>query len=164
MELLPFTLIYISYVYLGLALFYERQVPESISATSYIYKDIFKVDYIFTAYCIFVASLLLPSWLTVSPDNLQFLVFICCAGILCAGTTPLFKEADQGKIHYAGGIIAFIGFVLWMLCSHNYYWLLADAICILLLVCLDRKNYVFYAETCSLFTLNSYLFHTLINC
>ena len=146
-------LITISLVYNIYALVLNKGALESISSTSYLFLTNGKKHYYFTIYCFAVAFILLPIWLTVSAANAQFLVFLTCCGIVFAGTTPLFKEKFQGVIHYTAGALAVLCYLLWMIFSKHYIWLIAEAIVTAVLIAIDYKNFVYYTEIVGLFTL-----------
>lgn len=144
-------LLLIILLYTTYSIIKNKGIPESISATSYtVSSDLF------TAFCILTGFLLLPTWLQASNDNLAFLPFISCAGIIFAGVTPLFREGIQKPIHYISGVVSMICYLIWMLLG-NLSYLLPSLIIIGVLISIDRKNYVFYSEIISLITLTIYL-------
>lgn len=145
-------LIFISYVVFSISL-NKWRLPESISATSYIFKDRFNVTWPFILLCIISAVFLFPLWVTVSPVTWQFLAFLSCAGILFAGSTPLYKEEFEGKIHYAGGITAFISGLLWLSFTSNWYSLIIIVLIGSLITIFSKKNYVFIFEVISYITM-----------
>lgn len=134
-------------IYNLLAIIANKGIPESISATSYILKP-----WLFTAYCLLTAGVLMPQWLEASSDSLCFLVFISCGGMVAAGVTPyFFKDKFEGRIHYIAGIVSFISYLVWMICSGST--LIYSLLAIILLILLDKRNYVYYTEIVSLITL-----------
>lgn len=126
--------------------FNNDETPESISATSYISRELFDTTAPFTVLCISSAVCLFPLWVAVTPDIYQFLVFLSCMGMLFAGTTPLYKQEFEGKIHYTGGIIAFVCGLIWLILTHC--WITLAAIVGLggLWTIFDRKKYTFIFE------------------
>lgn len=125
------------------------EIPESVSATSYILQDKSKTGANgFTYICLIVALTFLPLWLTVTPDNWQFLSFICCAGVVFAGTTPFFKERFQGIIHYTSGIISAISYIAWCVAFGQWYWVVCILGMIGLSLIIERsyKNFVYWTE------------------
>lgn len=139
----------ITILYILTAIYINKGIPESISATSYILKP-----YLFTIYCFIISMLLLPIWLQESSDNTAFLAFLGCGGMLFAGITPyFFKDELEGKIHYTAGLISFISYVVWMILSGNIVPLLIGLGITIIPIIFDKKNFVFYTEIISLITL-----------
>lgn len=139
-------IIWIMTLLYNLFILYKEGVPESLSKTSYIWESICGKPYLFTTYCILLVCLLFPVWMEYCNDNIQYLVFISCCGIIFAGCTPLYREDLQKPIHYASGIITMIAYVLWLVFTELYFLLIIEAILIVLLIALDYRNYVYYIE------------------
>lgn len=127
----------------------DWQIPESISATSYMSMDVFGTTFPFTLLCLISAITLFPSWIAVSPQMLQWLPFISCSGMIFAGSTPLFKGEFEGKIHNASGIVAFVAGMLWLVLTSN--WITLGAIIAIggIWTLFDYKNYTFIFEIIS---------------
>ena len=124
----------------------DNDEPESLSATSYLWKGYIGQTWPFTLFCFVSALTILPIWLEKSSENLQFLVFLSCLGIMTAGTTPLFREKDERLIDYIGGYISFLCGVLWVILSNEYYvtWAI---ICIgSFWMLFDKLKYVYIFE------------------
>lgn len=138
----------ISITYLSIALYKVRTVPESISELSYLWNAQY-----FSIFCISLAFSLLPAWITQTPEVYQFICFLSCAGIIAAGTTPFFKESFQAKIHYTGGIIAMLCWLIWMVLEKEWTALLIDLSLIILLTLARKQSWVFWGEVIGLFTL-----------
>lgn len=92
-------------------------IPESLSSTYYGLKD---NGWMFQALMVFCGIGLLPSWMNVSSDDWQFLVFLSCAGIVFAGVAPAFKLKLEGAVHYSAAVVCCVSAILWMLLSGNY--------------------------------------------
>ena len=126
------------------------QIPESVSATSYILQDKSKTGRPdgFTYICLITAMTFLPLWITVSPDKWMFLPFLCCAGVVFAGSTPMFRESFQSTIHYTSGIISAITYILWFIFFGGWYWLLVVIGLIVSSMILKKswKEYVYWIE------------------
>lgn len=135
------TIIYNTYIIIK-----NKNVPESISETSYIFHRLNGKYYLFTCYCFLVTIILLPIWLNFSNEDYQFLVFLSCSGILFAGITAFFKEDFQKTIHYTSGIIAVITYIIWLILSGFINLLIIEILLVLILIILNRKNYVYYTE------------------
>lgn len=121
-------------------------IPESISATSYFFKEFNGKYWLFTIFCFICGLLLFPPWVNISIEKFQFLPFLSCAGILFAGATPLFRESMQKEIHYSGGIIAVLSCVLWLFFNGFYLTLYLEALILFIIISIDKKNYVYYIE------------------
>lgn len=103
-------------------------IPDSISQTSYISKRIYGVTWPFTMICVLSGVCIWPLWISLSPEEYKFLVFIACAGVIYVGSTPLYKEDIQRKIHYTAGPIAFCAGLMWLLLMKLYIPLGAIAV------------------------------------
>lgn len=101
--------------YNGLMIYLNKGVlPESISDTAYIQQKLFSGNKQFTLFCIVSALCIFPTWIGITPDVFQFLVFLSCSGMIFAGLTPLFKLKEEGIIHYTSGVVAFITALIWL--------------------------------------------------
>lgn len=124
----------------------DDKTPQSISATSYISRERWGTTLPFTGLCVISAICLFPLWIDKTDDNYQFLVFLACAGVLFAGSTPLYRQEFESKIHYTGGIIAFVCGLLWLILMHQWITLGAIAVIGGIWSLSDRKNYTFIFE------------------
>lgn len=104
-------------LYLFLVILESREVPESLSATYYLMKD---NGWMFQALMVFCGIGLLPSWMDVSSDDWQFLVFLSCAGIVFTGVAPAFRLKLEGAVHYSAAVVCCVSAVLWMLLEGMY--------------------------------------------
>ena len=129
------------------------KLPESISATSYLSKENYNTTWPFTMICIVSVVCLFPLWIAVSPVIWQFLVFLSCAGILFAGSTPLYKEKFESRIHYTGGIIAFVSGLLWLTFTSNWVSLITIGLIGGLFTIFNKKSYTFIFEIISYITI-----------
>lgn len=127
----------------------DNKTPQSISATSYIANTIWGTTLPFTGLCITSAVCLFPLWIDKTEDNYQFFVFLACAGVLFAGSTPLYRQEFESKIHYTGGIIAFVCGLIWLILMHQ--WITLGLIGLIggIWSLSDRKNYTFIFEVVS---------------
>lgn len=96
-------------------------VPASVSDTYYILLRKRRPAWLFQLAMILTGGLLLPAWLEVSPENLQFLAFLACGALIFVGATPLFKEAEQRVIHIAATVISGLSTLAWEVASG--YWI-----------------------------------------
>lgn len=67
-------------------------LPASLSDTYYILKDKHRPSWLFQLAMVLCPMLLVPVWLELSSDSVQFLSFLACGGLMFVGTAPLFKE------------------------------------------------------------------------
>lgn len=139
-------------------------IPVSVSETAYIWEsdcnhkgNLHKANY-FSLYCLLTAGLLFYPWISESPENIEFLAFLGCAGILGAGSTPFFKEKYEAGIHYASGIAAVACWIIWMCVMGYWIWLGCSFLVIGILCIFKTDAYVFWTEAVGLITLAVKLF------
>lgn len=128
---------------------YYNSLPESISATSYLFRDNFGTTWPFSFICFASAMFIFPQWMMVSPENYQFLGFLSCLGLSFAGTTPLYREKFERNIHYISGIVSFVCGLTWLILTGSWVSIAFIAVIGGLLTLLDKKNYVFFFEVTS---------------
>lgn len=129
------------------AYFWKNKVlPESISATSYLLINNQRNEKWFSLFCISIGFTLFVPWLTISQDMWRFLVFLCCSGIVFAGTTPFYRESYQKYIHYISGMIALIAYITWMMVSGYYVWLLTEFVLWCITLIFAKEKYVYFGE------------------
>lgn len=143
-------LLVLTIIYLSICISKMKDIPESISETSYIWTG--KVNW-FSLYCFSIALLLLIPWTIISKDEYRFICFIAIIGITACGATPLFKEKFQGIIHYTGGIMLIICWIIWMLIEQYYALFALDILLITSAIFIKRKSWVFWWETIPLISL-----------
>ncbi|WP_300794312.1 glycosyl transferase [uncultured Bacteroides sp.] len=85
-------------------------IPNSVSSTFYHLKHRF----IFALVMIGTVILLMPAILEITPENIQAIAFISCAGIIVVGVSPDFRSDTDGKIHQTGAFICITGSQLWV--------------------------------------------------
>lgn len=122
-------------------------IPESISSTSYIFKEYNGKPWLFSFMCVIIVVGLFPLWVLISEDCYDWMVFITCAGILFAGATPMFRESFEKPIHYGSGIILSLSMVSWMISSG--YWkqlLVIGVLSLCSILFFDKSKYVYYFE------------------
>lgn len=78
-------------VYLAYVLFNIKFVPISISDTYYQLENIGKPKWLFQLCMFLIGAFLLPCWLNISPENIQFLSFLSCGGLFFVSVAPAFK-------------------------------------------------------------------------
>lgn len=90
-------------IYVLISIWKNKRLPASLSATYYMYPK-----WIFPVIIIFSAGTLLPCWLQITEgNNLQFLSFIACAGLMFVGLSPNYKnDEDDNKVHHIAAYLA----------------------------------------------------------
>jgi hypothetical protein len=89
---------------------------------------------------------LLPFWLEATPNELQFLPFMSCGGVMSVGCAPCFRLKLQGWIHYSAAVVCCLSAVAWMLlmgCWAIFAWCFIGA---LLLTLLYPRSYMLWIE------------------
>jgi hypothetical protein len=160
---------FITVMYLLLSISELGDIPESLSATSYVWeskcsnKNTSKYlsahyAHLFTIYCVIIAALLIYPWYTKELDYTRFMSIGGVLGILLAGVTPFFKSSWQQPVHYTGGILAMVCYVLWM--GLNGYWveLVIPAGFACIATCIKKQPWVLYFELAGLLGLIVALF------
>lgn len=120
-------------------------VPWSLSDTYYQLKKRNRPEGLFQVAMIVPAMLLMPVWIECSPENLQFLAFLACGGLMFVGTAPLFKEEFHSKVHYTGTVISGLATILWV-CLSGMWYLPAVAFPIAGIIMLRYRKWLFWAE------------------
>lgn len=120
-------------------------VPWSLSDTYYQLNKRGRPAWLFQVAMIAPAMLLMPVWLECSSENLQFLAFLSCGGLMFVGTAPLFKEEFQGRVHYTGTVIAGLATMLWV-CLSGMWYLPAVAFPVAGIIMLRYRKWLFLAE------------------
>ena len=69
-------------VYLSYTLFSIKMIPISLSDTYYQLEKVDKPKWLFQLCMFLTSALLLPCWLVISPENIQFLAFLGYGGLL----------------------------------------------------------------------------------
>ena len=139
----------ITILYLTIYFWRIHTIPESISETSYLWSPGY-----FTAYCFALGFSLFIPWIFFTPQHYGFLCFLGVSGIFAAGSSPFFKEKFEAKIHYTGGIVAMLMWIVWM-CLQSYYIPLVVflGISALLSILIKWNSMVFWGEVVGIATL-----------
>lgn len=96
-------------------------IPTSISDTYYQLEKHGRKKWLFQLAMIVPAFLLLPAWLDFSEENIQFLAFLSCGGLMFVGAATLFKMELEGKVHYSATVICGVSALLWTILSGHWY-------------------------------------------
>ena len=146
---------------IGILVINHGKAPVSVSETSYILQQRLGKNYhfLFTAICAIVCFTFIPMWMEVTPDNLQFLVFLSCAGVLFAGATPFFRESFEKPIHYTSGIISAVAYILWFVLVGEANWLFFTlcAIVATSIAVWSTRVWLYFVEVYGLIALAIYL-------
>ena len=146
-------LVLISLAFLTLYLVYAisviKSVPWSISDTYYQLEKRGKKKWLFQLAMIVPAMLLLPAWLECSDENIQFLAFLACGGLMFVGAAPCFKLELDGKVHYAATAICGTSAVLWT-CFSGMWYIPLIAILIAAGLGLKYRKWMFWIECAAL--------------
>lgn len=73
-------------------------LPSSISATYYRIRH----KWVFQVAMFLSGGLLMPAMLEITPEPIQSLSFLGCAGVLLVGASPNFKDRLEGRVHTVG--------------------------------------------------------------
>lgn len=114
MALLTFSLVALFLCYLVRA---SGGIPESLSATYY-EPDV--KGWVLQLMLVGTGFLLMPAWIEESPQDLQFLAFLSCAGLVFVGAAPMFRLPLQGAVHYASAAVCCTSSVVWVVLMGYY--------------------------------------------
>lgn len=123
----------------------ECGLPASLSDTYYILKGKHRPSWLFQLAMFLCPILLVPVWLELSSESVQFLSFLACGGLMFVGTAPLFKEEFQRKVHFGGTIVAGLGTTFWLLFSGMWY-IPSTFFFVSVIVMLFKKKLLFWLE------------------
>lgn len=119
------------------------EVPQSISS---IYYKLGKYGWIFQLMLALVSIVLLPLWVSVSTERLQFLCFLACGSLLIISAAPCFKQSFEGKIHYGAAILCCTSAILWQLTMGLWDILLWFMVVSLMLSLQMKDKWCFWLE------------------
>lgn len=148
------------YLWYNLLVIHMFGLPESLSQTSYLFLNHNGKYYMFSIFCILLSVSLLPTWVSISPKELRYLVYSSLGGLLVSGSTPMFRRGIQKPLHYLSAVFTFFCYILWFY-AVDYIILIVNAVIISILILIDRKDYVYHAETVITLTLIIYLLCTI---
>lgn len=120
-------------------------IPVSVSDTFYLLPP--KRRWLFTAFCLTVGAPLLPAWIVLAGENLQFLPFLSCAGLLFVGAAAQFKAELVGNVHYVAAGICLVASLLWIILDTPLWWLAALIYATAgVMAWRERRNWLFWVE------------------
>lgn len=108
-------------VYLAYVLFNIKFMPISISDTYYQLDNIGKPKWLFQLCMFLIGAFLLPCWLNISPENIQFLSFLSCGGLFFISVAPAFKLPLECPVHYVSAYFSGGCSILWVLWVGLWY-------------------------------------------
>lgn len=136
--------------YVAYSLKVIKNIPWSVSDTYYQLGKRGRKKWLFQLAMIVPAMLLLPAWLDCSSENIQFLAFLSCGGLMFVGAAPCFKLELDGKVHYAATAICGTSAVLWT-CFSGMWYIPLIAILIAAGLGIKYRKWMFWIE-CAAFT------------
>lgn len=134
------------FIFYNIFILWKFGIPESLSATSYLFKEKYNQHWWFSLICVIIIIGLFPNWVTISTLNTQFLVFLSCCGILFIGASPFFLKGMEKPIHYISGIITTITFILWFILNGYYLWLIYIGITCIPFIIWKPKCFIYFIE------------------
>lgn len=150
-------LLIITLIYNGYTIIKYKKIPESLSETSYLFGG--NKRYFFTLYTLLITSFLLPFLFKYTIDELKFLPFLFCSGILFAGFSPLFRENIEKKVHYTAAIISFVCFIFYLIFYMGWQWFVGYlGMFIISFIIWKKEKIIYFAEMLALLTIIIWLF------
>lgn len=133
-------------IYCAVSLSKLQGIPESLSATYYIWPK-----WVFPSLIVFMAFTLLPCWLEITEGkDGQFLSFLACAWLLFIATVPDYKnDLGQFQIHMVLAYLTLGTALLAITIVSNNWWIVPQWI---IVICLCnwrhiKTKYIWLIET-----------------
>lgn len=122
-------------------------ITPSISASHYKWREKGRIyEILFTLFCWGITFTVLPIWLDVSPENVQFLAFLSAAGLGFVGASPLFMDDKlENTVHSTAAILCITASFVWAFIAGNPLFALAMFAGIVF-VYFKIQNKVYWAE------------------
>lgn len=130
--------------YLGISIKVSGGIPVSLSDT---YYKLGNRKWLFQVVMVFIAVMLYPVWISVSPDELIGLVFASCASLLFVASAPCFREELQGKVHYSASIVCCVSAFLWQILEGLWDVTLWFSLIFGTLCLMKRKQWCWWLES-----------------
>lgn len=86
--------------------------PISLSETYYILQKE-KKGWMFQLVLATSSLLILPTWISVTPESYKFLAFLSVASTLFVSAAPKFMESLESSVHYVSAVIACVTACIW---------------------------------------------------
>ncbi|MCQ2975288.1 MAG: hypothetical protein MJ211_10840 [Bacteroidales bacterium] len=115
-------LLFCSYIF---ATIYKFGIPKSISDTYYLWRGE-KNDVnpgkglFFTIMMVGCGFLMIFPWLSHSPENIQFLPFISCGGMIFVGCACAFKQTLTNTVHFTSAGIWASSALVWLIMTSSW--------------------------------------------
>lgn len=133
---------------------YKYGVPDYLSDLAYLYnKDVFTM-------CIGGAALLMfIPMMTVIPENIEFLGFLCVAALVFVSVAPMYK--DQDKVVHK--VAAYTSGILGIICSFALCWQIPTILISIYLLAFKKiKKRWFFAELTALISVYSSIIYNYV--
>lgn len=123
-------------------------IPESVSATHYLWNKAFNNGgLLFTATLVLVGFLVIPPWISVSPDDLTMCPFISSAALVFVGCAAAFKEELTSSVHYTSAVIWATMVLIYATLTGCYMFVIFGAFFALIGMLLNKwSNITFWLE------------------
>lgn len=117
-------------------------IPESFSATYYLLKE---KGWLFQMVMGLSGIFLLPVWISVSDESVQYWAFLSCSGLLFTAAAPAFHLKLEGAVHYSAAVVCCVSALLWQVLSGMWDITLLFSFVSLMLY-LQWKQWCFWLE------------------
>lgn len=124
-----------------ISIIYYKYKPSCLSESYYLIKN----QNLFSYWIVIVSFLIFPAWVEISPINYQFLPFLSVVTLSSVGIHPKYLE-NQKKVHIISASLSAIISITWNIVTGQYIVPLVLCIVLLILVMLQIKNLLFWAE------------------
>lgn len=119
------------------------KIPESISE---IYYLLGKYGWVFQLVLACIGFCLLPTWLSVSEENCQWMCFLSCGGLLFISAAPCLHKPLERTVHYVSAVVCCLSAVLWQLYMDLWDVTLWFAFVGLMLTIQNKNNWCWWLE------------------
>ena len=149
MKAMFFAAVMVIVTYLAYTIFAFNRIPKSISDTYYQWSER-GAKYLFTVVMWTIVALLLPYWVIVSPDKVQFLPFLSMSGLAFVGAACAFKETLTSTTHYTSAGIWAGSALLYFILMQNWVAIFIGGVFGLITCTItlarNTKHFTFWAE------------------
>ena len=105
---------------------YKFNIPQSISESSYL-LGLKHGNIWFYGWLVATVFTLMPYWFELTKDtNIQYLIFLACAGLLGVSVTGRFRnDKQENKVHLYCAYGCALAATLWSLLTFSWFWIVA---------------------------------------